>query len=184
MKVENGSFDRLYTNHYKKFVRFAYNFVRDSATAEDIVSNAILYYWENRARLPDDTNIEAYLLTVIKNKCLDQLRHIRMKEKALSEMFTNAQWDLNMRITTLSALEPTELYAEEIYDKVNKALLKLPEKTQLIFRQNRFENLPNKVIAENLGISVKTVEAHITNALKWLRQELKDYFLLLFLLFF
>jgi len=176
MEVENWSFNLLFLNHYKKFVRFAYNYVRDMVTAEDIVSGAIIYFWENRKRLPDDTDVPAYIVTSIKNKCIDHLKHARMKEKVLSEMASDAQWDLNMRITTLEALEPSELYTKEIYEKVNKTLLRLPEKTQLIFRKSRFENRTNKEIAVSLDISLKTVEAHITNVIKALRKELKDYF--------
>ena len=176
MEAENRSFSQLFIDYQKKFVRFANSYVHDLATAEDIVSDAIIYYLENRKRLPDDTNVPAYLLTTIKNKCLNQLQHIRMRDNAFSEMMTNAQWDLDMRIATLTALEPTELYTKEIYDLVNKALLKLPEKTRHVFRKSRFDNLSNKEIAENLNVSVKTVEAHITNAIKLFRTELRDYF--------
>ena len=182
MNAENRSFSQLFASHQDKFVRFANSYVRDWATAEDIVSDAIIYYWENRQRLPDDTNVPAYILTVIKNKCLNQLQHDRVKNNAFVEILTHAQWDLNTRIATLEALEPTELYTKEIQEKVNQALLKLPKKTQLIFHYSRFEHLSNKEIAAHLDISVKTVEAHITNAIKLLRMELGDYLLLIFLL--
>jgi RNA polymerase sigma-70 factor (ECF subfamily) len=181
MVVENRTFSRLFVDYQSRFVRFANSYLHDLAAAEDIVSDAIIYYWENRKRLPDDTNVPAYILTTIKNKCLNQLQHIRVKENAFVEILTNAQWDLNMRISTLSALEPTELFTKEIHDMVNKALLKLPEKTQHIFRKSRFEHLSNKEIAENLEVSIKTVEAHITNAIKLLRSELGDYFMVIFM---
>ena len=182
MEVENRTFSQLFVDYQSRFVRFANSYLHDLAMAEDIVSDAIIYYWENRNRLSDDTNVPAYILTAIKNKCLNQLQHIRMRDNVFTKIQTNAQWDLNTRIATLSALEPTELFAKEIQDMVNKALLKLPEKTQQIFRKSRFDYLSNKEIAENMEVSVKTVEAHITNAIKLLRVELGDYFVVVFLI--
>ena len=181
MDAESKSFSQLFVEYRDRFVRFANSYVRDWAMAEDIVSDAIIYYWENRKRLPEDTNVPAYILTTIKNKCLNHLQHIRVRDNVFSEILTNAQWDLNTRIATLEALEPTEIYTQEIQDLVNKALLKLPKKTQFIFHKSRFEYLSNKEIADQMKISVKTVEAHISNAIKLLRTELGDYFMLIFL---
>jgi RNA polymerase sigma-70 factor (ECF subfamily) len=181
MEFGSRSLSQLFVSYQSRFIRFANSYVRNWATAEDIVSDAIIYYWENRNRLPEDTNVPAYILTTIKNKCLTYLQHVRVKENVFSEILTNAQWDLNMRIATLEALEPTELYKKEMYDLVNKAILKLPEKMQMIFRQSHLDDLSNKEIAENLNISIKTVEAHITRAFKLLRSELGNYFVILFL---
>ena len=182
MNAENRTFSKLFVDYQSRFVRFANSYIHDLATAEDIVTDAFIYYWENRKRLPDDTNVPAYLLTSIKNKCLNLLQHLHVKANAFSEITTHAQWELDMRIASLSALEPSELYSKEIIDIVNKTLLRLPDKTQIIFRKSRFENLSNQEIAEDMAVSVKTVEAHITNAIKLLRKELADY-LLLFLVF-
>jgi RNA polymerase sigma-70 factor (ECF subfamily) len=176
MEIENRSFSQLFADYQGRFVRFANGYVRDWAIAEDIASDAIIYYWENKSRLPDDTHVPAYIFTTIRNKCLNHLQHLRVKENAFARILTNAQWDLEMRVATLEALEPTELYTKEIQEIVNKALLKLPEKTRDIFRHSRFDDLSNREIAEKMNISVKTVEAHITNAFKILRSELGDYF--------
>jgi RNA polymerase sigma-70 factor (ECF subfamily) len=181
MDADNRSFSQLFVDYHKKFVRFATSYVRDLPTAEDIVSDAIIYYWENRIRLPADTNVPAYLLTAIKNKCLNHLQHLRVKENAFTEIQTHAQWDLDMRVATLAALEPTELYTKEMFEMVDKALRKLPEKTQLIFCKSRFDQLSNKEISLQLDISIKTVEAHITTALKILHKALGDYLVIIFL---
>jgi len=184
MKIDDQTFERIFSENYKKFVRFADYYVHDHQTAEDWVSDAIVYYWENRRRLPDDTNVPAYIVTVIKNNCLDHLRHLQIREKVHNELLTDAQWELNMRITTLTALDPTEVYSAEVLERINQTLSKLPEKTQQIFRQSRFDNMSNKEIAADHGLSIKTIESHITSALKALRNEFNDYFpLLLFLLF-
>ncbi|MDR1155936.1 MAG: RNA polymerase sigma-70 factor [Bacteroidales bacterium] len=182
MESETESFSRLFVDYRSRFVRFANSYVRDMATAEDITSDAIVYYWENRERLSGDTNVPAYILTTIKNKCLNQLQHIRVREKVNARIQTSAQWDLDMRIASLAALEPAEVYTREIHDLVNTALMKLPEKTRQIFCKSRFDHISNREIAKSLDISIKSVEAHITGAIKLLRSELSDYFLILLIL--
>ena len=184
MDIESRTFSKLFIENQSRFVRFANSYVRDWATAEDMVSEAIMYFWENRERLPNDKNVPAYILTVIKNKCLNHLQHILVKENVFADMNTHAQWGLEVRIASCSALEPTELYAKEILDIMNKTLIKLPDKTRIVFRKSRFDKLSNKEIAENMDISVKTVEAHITTAIKVLRVALGDYFVLCLSIFF
>ena len=74
-KEDITSFNQLYKEFQRRFVRFANTYVRDLTTAEDITIEAMMYYWENRQSLSEDSNIPAYILTIIKNKCLNYLRH-------------------------------------------------------------------------------------------------------------
>jgi RNA polymerase sigma-70 factor (ECF subfamily) len=172
---DNLSFSQLFIDYQAKFVRFAASYVHDQSLAEDFTSDALIYYWENRHKLPSDTNIPAYILTSIKNKCLNHLQHIKVREKVNIELYTINQWELSMRIATLDALDPSEMYTSEILEIVNKTLSTLSETDRLIFRKSRFDGLSNKDIAKELNISVKTVEAHLTRTLKHIRSELKDY---------
>ena len=88
-------------------------------------------------------------------------------------------WELNLRIATLEACNPEKLFSDELQSLVDKALETLPEQTRDIFVRSRYNNQSHKEIAVALGISTKTVEFHITKALKVLRVALKDYFPLL-----
>jgi len=88
-------------------------------------------------------------------------------------------WELNLRIATLEACNPEKLFTDELQSLVDKALETLPEQTREIFVRSRYNNQSHKEIAVALGISTKTVEFHITKALKVLRVALKDYFPLL-----
>lgn len=63
------NFNNLYINYQKQFIRFANSYVRDLPVAEDLVIDSIIYYWENRHKLAPETNISAYILVTIKNKC-------------------------------------------------------------------------------------------------------------------
>ena len=91
----------------------------------------------------------------------------------------HAEWELNTRISTLEACNPEELFTAEAQEIVNKTLATLPEQTRRIFIMSRYENKPYKEIAETLGMTTKGVEYHISQALKKLHANLKDYIPLL-----
>ena len=80
-KEDITSFNQLYKEFQKRFVRFANAYVRDLTAAEDITVEAMMYYWENRQSLSKDSNVPAYILTIIKNKCLNYLRHQQIHEE-------------------------------------------------------------------------------------------------------
>lgn len=171
-------FNDLFTNYKGRLTHFARTYVDDEMTAEDIVVESFMYYWENRELLETHTNVLAYILTVIKHKCLDALRRKRTQEEFVEYLQTNETRRLNLRIATLEACNPDRLFSEELQQLVDEALASLPEQTRDIFIRSRYDNQSHKEIAEALGISTKTVEFHITKALKVLRVALKDYLLL------
>ena len=76
---------------------------------------------------------------------------------------------------SLEACDPSTIYTDDINHIINETLNSLPEQTQRIFRMSRYEQMSVKEIAEKMGVSSKTVEYHITKALKELRISLKDY---------
>ena len=134
-----------------------------------------MYYWENRKTLDDHSNILAYILTVVKHKCLDHLRRMRTREDFVEYLQEYETRRLNLRIATLEACNPERIFSDELQSLVDKALASLPEQTRDVFIRSRYNNQSHKEIAEALGISTKTVEFHITKALKVLRVALKDY---------
>ncbi|MDR2389512.1 MAG: RNA polymerase sigma-70 factor [Tannerellaceae bacterium] len=176
--------NRLFEVYQGRFIRFAGMYIRDPAVAEDFTLEAIMYYWENRHTLPADSNIPAYILTIVKHKCLNYLEHLQVREEVAEKLRNHAQWELQTRISTLKACDPEELFASEITETVRKTLEGLSEQTRRIFLLSRYENKSYKEIAGECGISVKGVEFHVSKALKILRQSLTDYFPLLGLLFY
>lgn len=143
----------------------------------------MVYYWENRQSLSEDSNIPAYILTIIKNKCLNYLRHQQIHEEYSDKIKDYYEWELNTRIATLQACEPYELFISEIQELVQQTLTDMPEKTRTIFMLSRYENKSYKEIAVLMNITPKGVDFHINKALKMLQTNLKDYFPL-FLYFF
>lgn len=176
------AFNDMYSDNYTKFVRFAYNYVRDMVTAEDFVAEAFMAYWNNRDALAEDTNPKAYMLTIIKNKCLNHLRNVELRENILKKISEQAKWEIDMRISTLEACNPNEIFSAELQTLVDEALATMPDKTLHAFILSRYQDKTYKEIAEIMNISSKGVEFHITKALGILRKHLKDY-MVLYLLF-
>lgn len=175
MTFDLNTFNHFFINYQQRFVHFAITYVRDEIVAEDIVIESIMYYWENRERLPVNTNIPAYVLTAVKHKCIDYLRRQQIWQDASDEISQIYAWDLLSRITTLEDFEPDEVFTKEIQEIVDKTLEGLPEQTRRIFMMSRYENKPHKEIADLLDITTKGVEFHISKATKVLRVALKDY---------
>ena len=173
------AFNQLFADYQGRFIRFANMYVWDMAVAEDFTIEALMQYWENRNTLKADSNVPAYILTIIKHKCINYLQHIQVREDASEHLKNHAEWELNTRISTLEACNPEELFTAEAQEIVNKTLATLPEQTRRIFIMSRYENKPHKEIAETLGMTTKGVEYHISQSLKKLHANLKDYIPLL-----
>jgi RNA polymerase sigma-70 factor (ECF subfamily) len=168
-------FNQLYNDYRERFVRFADSYVRDLAVAEDITVDALVYYWEKRQELPEDTNIPAYILTIIKHKCINHLEHLRVREEYAEKMRNHAAWELNLRISTLEACDPAEIYTKELQDAIDGVLASMSEQTRIVFQLNRYEGKSYKEIAILLNITPKGVEYHISKALSILRSVLQKY---------
>ncbi|WP_446774655.1 RNA polymerase sigma-70 factor [Macellibacteroides fermentans] len=178
------AFNQLFTDYHGRFIRFANSYVRDTVVSEDIVVEALMYYWENKNSLTPDSNVPAYILTIIKHKCLNYLHHINIKEGVEEKLLEHATWELSTRISSLEACDPSELFTVDAERIVNQTLSSLPERTRKIFILSRYENKSHKEIAEELNITTKGVEFHITKALSVLRVNLKDYMTVFFYLFY
>lgn len=184
MTTNLKNFNQFFKDYQQRFVHFAYTYVHDEAVAEDYVIESMVYYWENKDRLPADTNIPAYVLTTLKHKCIDYLRHQQVRKDASDEITKLYAWELKGRISSLEDFEPYEVFTAEIQEIVDKTLDALPQQTKLIFIMSRYENKSHKEIAEILGITTKGVEFHISKAIKHLRVSLEDYLPASFLLFY
>ncbi|MEG0993733.1 MAG: RNA polymerase sigma-70 factor [Bacteroidales bacterium] len=165
----------LFSYYKPRFIRFAEKYLGDNLLAEDFVMDAIIAYWEKKNILSEDLNVPAYILTIVKNKCLNYLRHQKTHIEVTSEMEAAIEWRLSMSIATLEACNPTELYADDIHSIYKQTLNQLPDKTRTVFVKSRMHRKSNSEIAEELSLSIKGVEFHITKALKKLRIALKDY---------
>lgn len=178
-------FNHIFATYRTRYIRFAYSYTHNQEAAEDLVTESLMYYWENRERLQEVKDVPLYILVTLKNKCLDYLQRERTWSDIAENLLSNREWELQMRISTLEACEPEALLSHEVQDLIDKALAKLPEKSSQIFMMSRYEGKNYQTIAQEMRLSVKSVEFHISKALNLLRKELKDYLpVLLFLVDF
>lgn len=168
-------FNKLFSDYQERFVRFAYTYVDDRMTAEDIVMETMMYCWENRLKLCFETNMATYVFTAIKNKCLNYIRDSQHTQTLSEELKQHLEWKRSIQIATLEDCNPEELLSKEMHEAINKALNKLPKTTKQIFVMRRFEEKSYREIANRLGMTVKGVEYHMTKATTSLRKSLKDF---------
>lgn len=184
-KAENIKALSLLLESYKgRFISFANSYVQDFSVAEDFTMEAFMDYWEMKDMLQPDSNVPAYILTLIKHKCLNHLKRRQLHEDISQRLRTVAEWELNLQISSLEVCEPTELFTTEIKEIVNSTLRQLPEQTRRIFLMSRVGNKTRKEIAKELNMTSKGVEYHIAKALSALRINLKDYYTLLPFLYY
>ncbi|BEG97937.1 RNA polymerase sigma-70 factor [Bacteroides sedimenti] len=155
----------LYMTYYGKLMRFATLQVGVATVAEEIVSDTFMVVWENRSNLTDIANLDAYLYTIVRNKCISYLRTQHISTVDIDE----TQVDLFTQTETTPEME---LISKESISRLNNAINSLPHKCKLSFKLIREDKMKYKEAAELMGISVKTLEAHITTAVKKLRETL------------
>lgn len=173
-----GDFEKLYKLYYPKMFAFAKNYVPANEDAENIVQDVFLILWERKEEIEISFTLTTYLFTLVKNRCLNFLRHKLIEEEYNSQM----KEELGFKLYALEAFDYSYQSEEELQEIIRRALDTLPERCREIFIKSRIEGLKYKEISDELGISVNTVENQMVTALKKLRVALKDYLpLLLFL---
>jgi len=142
------------------------NYVQSSQVAEDVVQDFFVSLWFKSKDLEINTSLKSYLFTSVKNRCLDYLKHTKIKE--------------NFQKQAAALSSPPEasqfnLYVEtELNEILTSAIEKLPSRCREIFKLSRYKGLKNAEIARELNISKRTVELQVSNALKFLRGKLKN----------
>lgn len=184
MVLDSKAFNTFFTEYRQRFIRFADGYLHDLPHAEDLVIDSMMTFWKNHASLPQDTNIPAYVLTVLKNKCIDSLRHQKLHDEYTDHQKVLYTWDVGARIASLENFVPEEVFTREIETLVNKAVATLSPETRKAFLLSRREGKTNREIALLMGISEKGVEYHISKVNRLLRDTLKDYLTVSVLIFF
>lgn len=155
----------LFRKYYAGLCKSLYRVLRDATLAEDIVQEVFLKVWEMRETLKMDEAIQSYLYRSCYNTALNFLKQRK----------PNTDID-DLEIPVAGGETPEKhLNLLETEAEILKAIEALPPKTRLVFSLSRFEELSYKEIAEQLEISVKSVEKHMGIALQRLRENLKAY---------
>jgi RNA polymerase sigma-70 factor (ECF subfamily) len=174
---DKQAFEKLFKEHYAPLCRYAYTFLKDAQEAEEAVQGVFLAIWERREELSINTSVKSYLYQMVHNRSLNQLKHEKVKEAY--KQYNHTQINQNPANASHLTIQ------NELASRIEQAIDELPEQCRKVFRMSRVDELKYSEIAEVLGISIKTVENHMSKALKHLREKLSDYLvaLCLFLLF-
>jgi RNA polymerase sigma-70 factor (ECF subfamily) len=168
-KLKDGderAFQSLFRKYYPAMCHFASHFLHDSELAEEIVQDMFVKIWEKRAILNIETSVKHYLFRSVRNHCLNQIQHEKIKKQYAKMVLDSAHQEIDAE----------QYYLEvDLMLRIEKSIDSLPPKRKEIFRLSREQGLKYKEIADTLGISVKTVEAQMGLALKYLREDLKDF---------
>ncbi|OAD46756.1 RNA polymerase sigma-70 factor [Polaribacter atrinae] len=167
------AFEYFFNKYHSHIFGFCIQFIYDKSQSSSITQEAFLNLWLNRAKIEKVNGIESFLYTFAKSKCLNAIRHLKVKERFKSKTLNEKQRALDLDV--LNAINFDNLTLMELEKLITDSIKDLPEKTRIIFLKKRFESKKNKEIADELNITIKTVEAHMTKALKILRVKLSDY---------
>ena len=170
-KMKGGdreSFNQIFRRYYPPLLRFCVRYVGDTDTAAEIVQDLFVKLWSGREKMNFTTGFEPYMLRSVRNAALTYINKERSHAEANERVFGGgSESDEN---------DPSEtLQSNNLEATYQQVLASMPEKRREVFLASRFEGLKYNEIAEKLGVSQKTVEAHMSAAIKQLREGLKEY---------
>ena len=157
----------IFRRHFSGMVQVINRMIRDQGRAEDLVQDVFLKFWKQKEQLNIQISLKAYLRRSCVNACLDDIR----KQKKMQIVGTDTI------LPVAAAVQPDavkQLENNELEQLIHNTIENLAPKCRTVFVLSRKEQLSNKEIAEKLGVTLKTVEAHITTALKKLSVVIKN----------
>ncbi len=160
--AEKG-FRFIYDCFHKVLIGFCMNNGQSREEAIEITQEVFCRLWAKMDSLKKDQNIQSYLFTISKHTIIDNYR-LKVREKLANEHSLGY-------LSNQNETEKTVLH-NELKNEIQETFDKMPEMRKLIFQMSRFKGRSNKEIAEEVGISIKTVEGHISKALKMFREKL------------
>lgn len=174
MALTAEAFEDIFINYYESLYGYAFSILKNDLFAEEIVSDVFYRLWLKKDKLKIDTSLAGYLYKSVYNACMDNIRHNKIKQ-----MFKRHVLHQSTE-TTFNA--SNDINAKDFEKNLRNALLQLPEQCRTVFQLNRMEELSYNDIAKCLSISVKTVEAHMSKALRRLRVSMAEFLTLLIVL--
>jgi len=161
---DNTAFSYIYKEYFNALCSYAKNYFADSEEVKNVVQDVIMSLWENRTEAIRIKSLRSYLFKSVHYQCLNHIKHRKVIEKFNGE----AAYNLKMiALETEDVIESNE-QIKEIMDAIEQ----LPNQTKLVFKMKRFDEMSYKEIAEKLGISDRTVDTHMTKAMRKLKEIL------------
>lgn len=172
-KIRSGDedcFKTLFDHYYPRLFIIVRGYVNNRSDAEEITQDIFIKVWKKRENI--NTNLCGFLLTLTKNCCLD---YLRSKKNKIFRSDNLIQLEALVNIKALEDPATILSIENELQKSISEGIQQLPDKCKEVFVQSRFRGLKNIEISEELNISIKTVENHMSKALKHMRLHLKEY---------
>lgn len=162
-KGDHAAFQQIFERYSKQLFQFSISYLKSKEAAEDIVQEVFLKIWNNRAEIKTDTSFQSYLFTIT----LNSVRKYFGKLSKLNEL----KHEILVDLTTQKPELDTRGDYQILLDKLEELISQMPEKRRRVFILKKIEEKSQKEIAEELNITTKTVEYHIAEAMKFLKEE-------------
>jgi RNA polymerase sigma-70 factor (family 1) len=175
IKADNMlAFDALYRKYSKKLYKFGYSILKSKEESENLIQDVFLHLWENRHNVEKNASIQSYVFTIAYNSAISILRK-KAKDFQFVEYLKSLQENTEEPVNV-------ELEYNELTVKLDEIIKALPQRQKEVYILHKVEGLKYNIIAEQLHISVNTIENHMSRALKTIRGKLGNYslFTLLF----
>jgi len=158
-------FEQLFKEHYNALANYAFSILKNEPDAEDVVQEVFIRIWQNNPDVLQSEQVKFYLLTAIRNGCISFLR------KQAGKTFVQPE-DAHLH---RAPDETAQHHTDDLLELARKAIDTLPPQCGIIFKMSRFGKLTYQQIADELGLSVKTVENQMGKALKLMREYAKQH---------
>ena len=170
------AFNTLYKAYSGRLYRFANGYLKSEAEAEELVQEVFTIIWEKRATLKEELSLKSFLFTIAFNIIR---KHFRKRLSLLNYLKSGLNSDLDMQTSQ-------KITHDSLFQFISRLVNLLPQKRKEIFIKSRFEGLTIKEISEDLNISHKTVENQLTDALKFIRTNIRSEYIpfILFIIIF
>ena len=177
VQTEKSYCQHIYLTYAPMLLHFAEKFV-SPFFAEDIVHDVFLKLWDKQVfRLPED-ELKRILYVAVRNACLDNLRPMDLEQNFIDRR------TIQLKIDELDFFEAADeqIMRKDLIDQLMKKIAELPERSQEVFRMSYLEGMKAAEIADQLGISTRTVENLLYRSLLHLRKSCSDFVFLIFFL--
>ncbi|NDV57223.1 RNA polymerase sigma-70 factor [Bacteroides sp. 519] len=170
-KIKEGNinaYEHVFKLYYSGLMIYAFGIIGRKDIAEEIVQDVFYKIWKERENIQILHSIKSYLYGAVRNQSLQYCEHQEVKERYKQKVL----------LANVEAHEdnPEEQFLiKELEEIINKTLKQLPPRRQQIFKLHRFEGKKYKEIADELSLSVKTIEAEMTKTYQALRKEIEKY---------
>ncbi len=182
---DDAAFEYLFKSYYPRLRGYALRFIEEEETVRDILQECFMRFWE-RKHLLDSQAITSFLFVMVRNACLNHLKHQQLVEQYSLTDVSLAIGKEELYNWDFGADPEQKLMYDELRDQINRLLQQLPDRCREVFVMSRFHHLKNREIADKLQISTTAVEKHISKALKVFSNHFKgnypfDAYIVLFL---